>query len=143
MLTYVTVMKDPVEHPIKEFFPQLALDPRIINELNRQAGDKSEPLRQGMLSGSLSEIDAEQVLDFITDLIINEAVEVDRQLGLGAYDEQFPISVMRFGPIYWVEANEFDPIGYFKSQEHAEEVAGMEYSDFIGALKRPKTSVDD
>jgi hypothetical protein len=37
----------------------------------------------------------------------------------GGSDGNFPIRIMSFGPLYWIDAQEFDPIKYFTSIEDA------------------------
>ena len=46
----------------------------------------------------------------------------------------FPINILRFGPVYWIDAMEFDSIGYFETLENAINCASSEYEPFITAL---------
>jgi hypothetical protein len=45
---------------------------------------------------------------------------------------------MNFGRIYWIQAPEFDDIGYFGSLEEAKDIAESEYEPFITACKEAK-----
>jgi hypothetical protein len=64
--------------------------------------------------------------DSIYDYIENNAEVIDTLTCEGGSGE-FPIDIYNFGPIYWVSAQEFDPIKYFDSYEDAVSCAESEY----------------
>jgi hypothetical protein len=66
----------------------------------------------------------------------NEAEVTKSFTGLGGYDE-FGINIMKFGGVYWIEAQEFDDIGYFSSEDDASSIAEGEYEPFISAASHP------
>jgi len=68
--------------------------------------------------------------DIIIDFVNNNAVEVECLTGKGDYDE-FPISILNFGPLYWVQAQEFDSIQFFSTKEDAIHCAEFEYNEFL------------
>ena len=58
----------------------------------------------------------------IEDLIIGlveNYYEIDETIyGIGG-NGKYPIEIRSFGPLFWIEAQEFDPIKYFKSFDEA------------------------
>jgi hypothetical protein len=68
--------------------------------------------------------------DIIIDFVNNNGVEVKCLTGKGDYDE-FPISILNFGPLFWVEAQEFDSIQFFSTKEDAILCAELEYAEFL------------
>ena len=67
----------------------------------------------------------------VTYDFVNNNAEVKVTLtGLGSYGE-FPIDILNFGHLYWVSAQEYDPIQYFKTIEDAIECAEFEYDSFL------------
>jgi hypothetical protein len=80
--------------------------------------------------------------DMVIDHIDNNGNEEEVLYGLGSCG-RFPISIMSCGPMYWVEAQEFDPIKYFKSKEEAISYAESEYAPFIEAMEDDYSSDDN
>ncbi len=68
--------------------------------------------------------------DIINEYVVENAEVINDLTGV-AWDGEFSINIMNFGPLYWVEAPEFDLIGYFKSEEDALAYAEVEYSGFL------------
>ena len=64
--------------------------------------------------------------DIIQEVIENEGSVYEQLTGVGGNGE-YLIEIFNFGPLYWVHAQEFDPIAYFKSFEDAEECARSIY----------------
>jgi hypothetical protein len=85
----------------------------------------------------LSQEELDECSDAIADLVMNESEAVDGFSGLGSYDA-FPINVMQFGDVYWIEAPEFDDIGYFSSKQEAMDAAEFNYEPFITARREAK-----
>jgi len=52
----------------------------------------------------------------------------------GGYGD-FGIEIMKFGPMYWIQAAEFDPICFFKTSNDAYIVAESNYCEFIDEYK--------
>jgi hypothetical protein len=46
---------------------------------------------------------------------------------------------MKFGPAYWVQAAEFDDVGYFDTIEKAQAFAEANFEPFIAALNESKS----
>lgn len=116
---------------IEEFYPELILDEKVQKELINVLGRKKASLviKQFAENISWKDIDVD-FEDIVADVIDNESEEVNVLIGNGCYGE-FPIHIMKFGPLFWVNAQEFDPIGYFKEKESAESCAEFEYQSFL------------
>jgi len=68
---------------------------------------------------------------------------VDAIDGAAPYNDTFQIEIWRLVSAYWIRANEFDDIGYFRTQEEAYDYANMEFSSFIDELnERQKEEYD-
>lgn len=72
-------------------------------------------------NGGIFELD--RFIDFANDHVKNEAVVVKSFDAIGAYDEPFDVKVLEYKGIFFVQANEFDDIGFFFSQREAEDAA--------------------
>lgn len=68
--------------------------------------------------------------DTITNYVENNATIITTLTGIGGYGE-FPIEIFHFGPLFWVSAQEFDPIKYFKTADEAISCAEFEYNSFF------------
>jgi hypothetical protein len=108
-------MTKPIE--IDQFLGALAENPRVKEEL---AESKSSNFQEFFDSGELE------------DLIKNESSYTDTIQASGGPDLEFDIEIQSFGPVFWIQANEFDDIGYFATEKEAHEYALEEYAPYIG-----------
>lgn len=76
-----------------------------------------------------------ELYDCLLDLLINESEDVGELYGAGPYNDVFPITIMKFGPIYWVSAPEFDDMGTFDSYDEAYASAESRYDAYIYELE--------
>ena len=116
---------------IEAFYQELVKDKSVqeelLNELGSEIANKIIKLfNEGM---SHEDID-EDFEDLIINHVENNADTEDTLIGLGSHGE-FPIDIMNYGPIYWVSAQEFDPIKYFKTFDDAKSCAEFEYETFL------------
>ena len=112
---------------------------RVQDEMQRILRTEAQPIIDKVSAGqALSQDDINNCHDLLVDLVDNESEPETGFEGFGT--GLFSINVMNFGGVvYWVEALEFDPIGYFGSRKEAEEIAESEYEPFItAALRRRK-----
>jgi hypothetical protein len=119
---------------LDSFFPTLASLTSVQAALCAEFGEGTEEILAKLKAGlplSDNELSAH---DIIVDLVMNNSVAEDTISGLGAYDDEFPIDLMRFGSVYWIAALEFDDIGYFETIEAARRCAECEFEPFITAL---------
>jgi hypothetical protein len=123
--------------PLEAVLPALATIESVQTALHDEFGERSAEIVNKLKSG-LPLLDCElSAYDIITDIVGNESAVEWSTAGLGSEDE-FPINVMRFGTVYWIEAQEFDPLGYFETIEQAIDVAEICYEPFITALAEQK-----
>jgi hypothetical protein len=50
---------------------------------------------------------------------------------------------MNFGPVFWIDAPEFDPIEYFSKRSDAENYASVNYEPFVTSLWETETEAED
>lgn len=119
--------------PLAAFYPLLASDSRIRTALEGEFAEATPGIIAKLSSGealSESELGGE---DTIHDLVMNES-EVEASIeALGA--GVFFINILSFGGIFWVQAPEFDDIGYFETLEEAIAEAETEFEGFISEFK--------
>jgi hypothetical protein len=124
--------------PLETFFPALANMESVQAALHEELGGRSASIVDKLKSGSsLSDCELAAAHDIISDVVHNSGASEWGTAGLGDRVE-FGIVVVRFGPVYWIEAGEADPIGYFETLDRARDVAEMNYEPFISALARQK-----
>jgi hypothetical protein len=79
--------------------------------------------------------------DIISDLVRNESTGEETLYGLGDFGE-FPIHIMRFGSVFWINDSDWGPIGYFETLESARDYAEFNYEPSITALAQSKEEDD-
>jgi hypothetical protein len=122
--------------PLESFFPTLAALGSVRARLRAKFRGWTQAVLAKLKAGlplSEEELDAH---DIITDLVMNDSVVKKTILGLGAYDDEFPINIMKFGNVYWIDALEFDGIGYFATFKAAKDCAEFNYESFITERER-------
>lgn len=116
---------------INEFFHELVKIEIIQEALTGSLGkDIAQGLIQELSSGlhcGNIKVDFE---DIITDCVDNNSIIFKTLTGNGDFGE-FPIQIFQFGPLFWVSAQEFDSIKYFKSANDAIACAEFEYDSFF------------
>ena len=129
------------EKSLESFFPSLAALPSVRTTLRREFGKRAPGILAKMKAGvSLSDEEGGPE-DTIHDLIHNNPVVVESLEGLSsAYDETFPINIVRFGKVFWIDAMEFDDVGYFDTLQKAKDAAEFNYEPFITAAKEEKST---
>lgn len=70
-----------------------------------------------------AEFDFDAFHDFAIDEVKNESQVIESYSAVGAYDEPFDFSVCEYQGVFFVQANEFDDVGYFIDRQLAEECA--------------------
>jgi hypothetical protein len=131
------------QKPLDSFTADLIRFERVQEELREKLGVESEEIIEKVLAGEqLDEFDLGACHDTLVDLVMNESEAVKSFTGLGGYGE-FGINVMKFGSAYWIQAAEFDNIGYFSSEDDASSVAESEYDSFISAASESEEQGDE
>ncbi len=134
---------EPLTFPLEDFMAELVGHSAIQGEILRKLGPEKailvfEQFGQGTLSSEIQD----DVYNLVNDYIDNNA-EVSEELTGYSSDDCFPICIRSFGPIHWVEAQEFDPIKYFKSSSEALNWAEFEYSEFLNADSEEEEELED
>jgi hypothetical protein len=115
-------MSEPLE--LHHFSHALQKDPTVIEAL----AETATPSFEEFLASSQLE-----------DLVKNHSIEVDTIEAAGGCEHYFNIEIKAFGPVYWIQASEFDDIGYFGSEKEAVEHAREEYATYIETLEELQT----
>jgi hypothetical protein len=98
------------EEPLESFLPVLASRVPVRVALQDHFGGRAAAVLSKLRSGTNLAEDELDAHDIILDLVQDESEVVESLTGQGAEDE-FDINIMGFGPVYWVQAAEFDDIG--------------------------------
>jgi len=116
---------------IESFYAELiqiqSIKDEIINELGEKEGLRI--INQFINRASYLDIKGD-FEDIMIEFINNNADILESLTGIGSYGE-FSIDLKNFGPLFWVEAQEFDPIKYFRSRQDALDCANSEYNSFF------------
>lgn len=124
------------------FYEELAKDPRIRLALEKEFGEKAPVILAKLTNEEELEGDELGALDTITDLVLSEG-EAQETIGCWGGEGEFPLNIIRFGPVFWIQAPEFDDIGFFDSLKEAIEVAESEFADFIAEYLEHEEEDDD
>jgi hypothetical protein len=125
------------QHPLSFFYASLADMKQVVDELREMYGDRHAAIIETMRAGGDV---GDEVREVIGEAIHNKGDGVDVLTGyeLGSWDDgvpdfetEFPIFIMRFGPVFWIAAQEHDDVGYFASMKDAVAAANLEYEQFI------------
>jgi hypothetical protein len=118
--------------PLESFFPSLVALPSVQTALRKEFGKHAPAIVSKMKAGESLSDEELGAHDTIHDLIQNNSVVADSLAGWSsAYDDTFAINIMQFGSVFWIEAMEFDDIGYFDTLKDAKEAAEANYEPFI------------
>ena len=116
---------------IESFYQELIKDESVQEALINELGiETSNNIIRQFNSGIPYNDIHEDFEDVIINCIEENAIVEDTLTGLGGYGE-FPIEILNFGPLYWISAQDFDPIKYFKTFEDAVACAEFEYESFL------------
>lgn len=120
------------ESPLSDFYPDLWEDPRVKAEFKRAFGPRAEKVIAELISGEIEEsvlnADDEYPESIIIDLVFSES-EVIPELHGATPDHVFPVNIMKFRSVYWVQAQEGERSGYFDSLAKAARCATEYWTD--------------
>ncbi len=118
-------------YDIEHFYSELIKMEEIQTELKDKFGLlEAEKIINQFQNGIHSEEIKGNFEDIIINLIEGDDFEIERLYGWGP-GGHFPIALFNFGPLYWVEAQEFDPVKFFETEEAAMAYAVSEYESFL------------
>ncbi|MEI7775742.1 MAG: hypothetical protein WCK17_13315 [Verrucomicrobiota bacterium] len=107
----------------------------VQKELGKDA-DEKWAVFQGM--GILDEL-----YEMISDNGTYYGDVVSELEGAGPHNDTFAIQIWRIGPLFFVTANEFDPLEYFGSLKEAEDYAWSYFGPYIDALSEREQEEGD
>lgn len=117
-------------YPIEKFYPDL-VELELVNEL---LNDSFGPANTAVIIDKLKKGLFQEVNfdfeDIVTEVIENNYEMVAELTGVGSYGE-FSIVVNGYGPLFWIHANDFDPIAYFETCEDAVMYAEIEFGAYL------------
>ena len=116
--------------PLDDFLPKLLAD-RTIRAACKEVFDVYAPeLMSNAQSG-----DADEFLEWFEDWRTSNSKVVATIEAAAPDDDVFEILVHQTGPVFWIEAPEFDDIGYFDTLAAAESHAESEFGEYIAELE--------
>lgn len=118
------------ERPLSTFYGALSGDQAVVTAVEEAFGSKAQNLLDKMRSGRVPCEQKDELNDILIDLLGEKGEPAAEFIGRGDFDE-FPITVMRFGPVCWITAMEFDDIGFFDEVSAASEAAASNFEPFI------------
>jgi hypothetical protein len=119
---------NPKPLPLESFYPVLAKNKEAKAELKSFFGKDTKRILEGMIAGTLTTDDDATIDGVLTDLLHNG---YDEETFYGQGDcGYFPISIRGVKSVYFIEASEFDDIGYFSSAKEARAFAETEYESY-------------
>lgn len=110
------------------FYPTLMEMEEIYDALDYKFGEEeAEEIIKKFQSGiPLFEIN-ESLENFLEEYIDQNSDEIQTYYSEGGFE----VSIMNFGPVYWVSALECSPNKYFKSEEDATSFAQSSYEVIV------------
>ena len=113
---------------------KLVNDPIIHAILLEKYKDDLPRIMKGIEKGQKDIVD--DVWDFLLDVIKDGSEVVDDSIDGAAPDNDvFGVNIMNLGPLYWIQACEFDDIGTFDSLEDAISAAECKFGTYIEVLE--------
>ena len=124
-------MSSPID--LSEFQQEILDSEEVCQLVWKELGEKKAPKKWKSFQKG------EELDDLYTLLEDNKCSTgigemVDAIDGAAPDNDTFQIEIWRLVSAYWIRANEFDDIGYFRTQEEAYDYASMEFSSFIDEL---------
>jgi hypothetical protein len=125
--------------PADEFLDRLLKSKEVIAACRAGLSEKAADVIRRAGKG-----DAPDFLEWFEEWRQNDLGDPVEQLeGAAPDDDTFSIDVYQTGPLFWIKANEFDPICYFGSKDDAVEYAAMEFEGFISELAEREADKDE
>lgn len=118
-------------HPIEFFYPDLIKMQLVQEGIKDYLGEAvcTKIVMQFSENIPYAEIEGD-FEDIISELVFNESEVIKSLIGDGG-NGAFSIDIMGLGPLYWIDAQEFDPIQFFKTFEDAFNCAKSTYAPLI------------
>ena len=122
--------------PLAAFYGVLLEGQPLNRAVIEHFGPDAEAVLSGMRGGAVPPEYEDALRDIVIEVLQAEAQAVRSLDGRGDLGE-FPITIMRSGTVFWIEAAEFDDVGYFGDLGTALNAAEANYEPFLTAARRP------
>ncbi len=117
-------------------FSELAKHPELKEAVSSYFRDR---LPQILVAYEEGDTDAyNELYDYFMDSLMNDAEVVETLYGAGPYSDEFPISICKYGPLYYISALGFDLMGTYDSLKKAASSAESEFFKYINQLEERK-----
>ena len=121
--------------PLIAFKEQLLKNREILNLAEAHFGDEFDVNLASFQSGNTHD---DEFVAFLEESLGNwkgvvESVEVFE--GAAPYNDTFSITIYKFGPLFFIQAMEFDDIGYFDDLNVARKEVESNFGDWIRELE--------
>ena len=130
-------MSDPID--ISEFKEAILLSEEIHGLVQQELGKEAEEKWAAFQRGE----NLDDLYELISDNGTCFGEEVGGFEGAAPDNNVFPITIWRVGPLFFVTANEFDPLKYFGSLKEADDYAGDYFCSYVEALNERDQEEDD
>lgn len=107
------------QQSLTDFYPGLASSTRVRKALKESFGEEAKPIVSAMKSGAELAQKHIEAHDIIYELVKEKAKIVRRFAAEGSEAGEYPINVMQFACVYFVEAPQFDDIEFFATDDEA------------------------
>jgi len=119
----------PKQRPLTDFYAQLTSSTRIRKALKECFGDEFGPIVTAMRAETELAQEHVDAHDIIYELIKEKAKVVRRFVVEGSEAGEYPINIMQFACVYFIQASQFDDIEFFASADEAAEAITMNWFD--------------
>ena len=109
------------EKPLTYFYPKLLASDVVQKALRAELCDKAEHVTDLLQRGDELPGELDYIHELLYNLVHDEAKSVDSTSVEGSEAGEYEIEVMEFAGVYFVEAPQFDTIGYFETEAEASE----------------------
>ena len=133
-------MSEPIE--LSDFQQEILSSEEVRQLVWKELGEKIAPKKwESFQKGE----DLDELFALLEDnKWVNGIGEmVDAIDGAAPDNDTFQIEIWRLVSAYWIRANEFDDIGYFRTQEEADDYAGDYFCSYVDELNERDQDEDD
>lgn len=115
------------ENPLTHFYPILAASKDVRLALRPDFGDFTDRILPLLREGEELPDEFTDVHAILHDLVHIDARCLDSTSVEGSEAGDYEIKVMEFAGVYFVEAPQFDTMGYFETKDEANMAIGMNW----------------
>lgn len=126
---------------LEDAYPILSQETDIIDAMTDTFGKaEADALLHRMKEGDPMGERADEVHNLVLQVLLETGVAEDTLFGEGSGGE-FPVRIMGYGPLYWIDPEGQDRIGYFLSLDSAVDHAEAEFE--TGVYEEEEYDIDE